>query len=193
MAEMLPVPGAKQSGNFGDARPGNRSHMGTDWAAPIGTPIYTRNNQTGTVTAGGYGNAAGYWQEITYPDGVKETIMHMASPGKQIGTVLPPRSISGIVGNTGASTGPHAHIEVSVNGKKVNPAEFYAGNSSQGGIGNVFNGIFGGLGEGINRLLLIGLGVLILIIGVVLLVASSRTAQDIAEIIPAGKLTKAVN
>jgi murein DD-endopeptidase MepM/ murein hydrolase activator NlpD len=95
-------------------------HTGTDFAAPMGTPIMASGS--GTITrakwCGGGGNCIKIKHNSTY-----ETIYaHMKSfaKGMKVGKKVRQGQVIGYVGSTGMSTGPHLHYEVIVNGKKVN-------------------------------------------------------------------------
>ena len=119
-----PINGARLSSPFGMRKHPilgfNKLHQGTDFAAPLGTPIMASG--TGTVTlakwCGGGGNCVKIKHNSTY-----ETVYaHMSKFAKGIrpGKKVRQGQIIGYVGSTGMSTGPHLHYEVIVNGKKVN-------------------------------------------------------------------------
>ena len=119
-----PINGARLSSPFGMRKHPisgfNKMHQGTDFAAPMGTPIMASGS--GTVTrakwCGGGGNCVKIKHNSTY-----ETVYaHMKSFAKGIrkGKKVKQGQIIGYVGSTGMSTGPHLHYEVIVNGKKVN-------------------------------------------------------------------------
>ena len=119
-----PINGARLSSPFGMRKHPisgfNKMHQGTDFAAPMGTPIMASGS--GTVTrakwCGGGGNCIKIKHNSTY-----ETVYaHMKSfaKGIKVGKKVRQGQIIGYVGSTGISTGPHLHYEVIVNGKKVN-------------------------------------------------------------------------
>ena len=119
-----PINGARLSSSFGMRKHPilgyNKMHRGTDFAAPMGTPIMASGS--GTVTrarwCGGGGNCVKIKHNSTY-----ETIYaHMKAFAKGIkeGRKVKQGQIIGYVGSTGLSTGPHLHYEVLVKGKKVN-------------------------------------------------------------------------
>ena len=119
-----PINGARLSSPFGMRKHPisgfNKMHRGTDFAAPLGTPIMASGS--GTITrakwCGGGGNCIKIKHNSTY-----ETIYaHMKSfaKGIKVGKKVRQGQIIGYVGSTGISTGPHLHYEVVVNGKKVN-------------------------------------------------------------------------
>ena len=119
-----PINGARLSSPFGMRKHPilgyNKKHLGTDFAAPMGTPIMASGS--GTITrakwCGGGGNCIKIKHNSTY-----ETVYaHMKSfaKGMKVGKKVRQGQIIGYVGSTGMSTGPHLHYEVIVNGKKVN-------------------------------------------------------------------------
>tara|TARA_Y100000590_G_scaffold268002_1_gene300964 strand:+ start:301 stop:1608 length:1308 start_codon:yes stop_codon:yes gene_type:complete len=119
-----PINGARLSSPFGMRKHPilgyNKKHLGTDFAAPMGTPIMASGS--GTVIrakwCGGGGNCIKIKHNSTY-----ETVYaHMSSfaKGIKVGKKVKQGQIIGYVGSTGMSTGPHLHYEVIVNGKKVN-------------------------------------------------------------------------
>ena len=119
-----PINGARLSSPFGMRKHPilgyNKKHLGTDFAAPMGTPIMASGS--GTITrakwCGGGGNCIKIKHNSTY-----ETVYaHMQSfaKGIKVGKKVRQGQIIGYVGSTGMSTGPHLHYEVIVNGKKVN-------------------------------------------------------------------------
>jgi murein DD-endopeptidase MepM/ murein hydrolase activator NlpD len=119
-----PINGARLSSPFGMRKHPilgfNKRHLGTDFAAPMGTPIMASGS--GTITrakwCGGGGNCIKIKHNSTY-----ETIYaHMKSfaKGIRVGKKVKQGQIIGYVGSTGMSTGPHLHYEVIINGKKVN-------------------------------------------------------------------------
>ncbi|MDA9852807.1 peptidoglycan DD-metalloendopeptidase family protein [Candidatus Pelagibacter sp.] len=119
-----PINGARLSSAFGMRKHPidgfNKMHRGTDFAAPMGTPIMASGS--GLITrarwCGGGGNCVKIKHNSTY-----ETIYaHMKNFARGIkeGIRIKQGQIIGYVGSTGKSTGPHLHYEVIVNGKKVN-------------------------------------------------------------------------
>ena len=119
-----PINGARLSSNFGYRKHPisgySKLHKGTDFAAPSGTPIYAAGN--GVVERasryGGYGN----YVRIQHANGYETAYAHMLryGPGVKAGHRIRQGEIVGYVGTTGASTGPHLHYEVLVNGSQVN-------------------------------------------------------------------------
>ena len=119
-----PINGARLSSSFGMRKHPiqgfNKMHTGTDFAAPMGTPIMASGS--GTITrakwCGGGGNCIKIKHNSTY-----ETVYaHMKSfaAGMKTNKKVRQGQIIGYVGSTGMSTGPHLHYEVIINGKKIN-------------------------------------------------------------------------
>ena len=119
-----PINGARLSSSFGMRKHPidgyNKIHRGTDFAAPMGTPIMASGS--GVVTrarwCGGGGNCIKIKHNSTY-----ETVYaHMKNFARGIkeGLRVKQGQIIGYVGSTGKSTGPHLHYEVIKNGKKIN-------------------------------------------------------------------------
>ena len=119
-----PINGARLSSSFGMRKHPilgfNKMHKGTDFAAPMGTPIMASGSGTIVLAkwCGGGGNCVKIKHNSTY-----QTIYaHMKNFAKGIkkGKKVKQGQIIGYVGSTGMSTGPHLHYEVVINGKKVN-------------------------------------------------------------------------
>jgi murein DD-endopeptidase MepM/ murein hydrolase activator NlpD len=97
-----------------------RAHKGTDYAAPMGTPVYAAG--AGRVTfrgeKGGYGNVI----EIDHGGGIVTVYGHMSRfAALKAGAHVQQGETIGYVGMTGLATGPHLHYEFHVNGKFVDP------------------------------------------------------------------------
>jgi len=119
-----PINGARLSSSFGMRKHPiqgfNKMHTGTDFAAPMGTPIMASGSGIVVLAkwCGGGGNCIKIKHNSTY-----QTIYaHMKNFAKGIkpGKKVRQGEIIGYVGSTGMSTGPHLHYEVVVNGKKTN-------------------------------------------------------------------------
>ena len=119
-----PINGARLSSSFGMRKHPisgfTKKHTGTDFAAPMGTPIMASG--TGTITRAKWCGGGGYCIKIKHNSTYETIYAHMKSFAKSIkvGKKVKQGQIIGYVGSTGLSTGPHLHYEVIVNGKKVN-------------------------------------------------------------------------
>jgi murein DD-endopeptidase MepM/ murein hydrolase activator NlpD len=99
-------------------------HYGMDFTAPTGTEVYaTGDGKVITVdwSRRGYGNQI----IIDHGYGYKTMYAHLSEFKVRSGQEVKRGDIIGYVGNTGLSTAPHLHYEVYLNGKKVNPINYY--------------------------------------------------------------------
>ncbi|MFD9898304.1 M23 family metallopeptidase [Mesorhizobium sp. NPDC059025] len=96
-----------------------RIHKGTDWAAPVGTPIVAAFD--GEITFQGDGGGYGNLVKITHANGRETRYAHMQkfAIANGIGTKVKAGDVIGYVGTTGLSTGPHLHFELYQNGEAI--------------------------------------------------------------------------
>ena len=96
-------------------------HWGTDFGAPIGTPI--RAPGEGTITQVKRGGSYGLYIQIKHNSEYSTAYAHMSEFHKnsKVGRKVKAGDVIGYVGNTGRSTGPHLHWELIKNGQKINP------------------------------------------------------------------------
>ena len=119
-----PINGARLSSPFGMRKHPidgfNKMHRGTDFAAPMGTPIMASGN--GIIKKAGWCGGGGNCVVIKHNSTYQTVYAHMSKFAKGIrnGVRVRQGQTIGYVGSTGKSTGPHLHYEVIVNGKKVN-------------------------------------------------------------------------
>lgn len=101
-----------------------RAHLGLDFAAPQGTPIYATAD--GRVIDAGF-NTGGYGNRVVINHGYGyETLYgHMYSIKARVGEQVKRGEVIGYIGNTGKSTGPHCHYEVHRNGIPVDPIYYF--------------------------------------------------------------------
>ena len=100
-----------------------KMHNGLDFTAPQGTPIYATGD--GTVKESGPGTGTGNHVIINHGYGYETVYMHMVRIKARQGQRVKRGEVIGWVGNTGASTGPHCHYEVHINGNPVDPVYFF--------------------------------------------------------------------
>jgi len=119
-AAGVTVPGAVtvSGGHYGER---GGAHKGDDLAAPEGSEIIATKH--GTVIEAGPADGFGQWIRIQHDDGTETRVGHMWANGiaVQAGHRVEPGQVVGYVGNNGQSSGPHAHVELLVNGVKVDP------------------------------------------------------------------------
>jgi len=97
-------------------------HRGIDIGLPTGTEILAGIDGIISFagTMGGYGNIV----IIQGNNGLEVRYAHMDSIGVNVGQEINTGDVIGTVGNTGASTGSHLHLEVLRNGQFLNPVFF---------------------------------------------------------------------
>ena len=119
-----PINGARLSSPFGMRKHPidgfNKMHRGTDFAAPMGTPIMASGD--GVIKKVGWCGGGGNCVKIKHNSTYETVYAHMSkfARGIKVGVRVKQGQTIGFVGSTGKSTGPHLHYEVIVNGKKVN-------------------------------------------------------------------------
>ena len=119
-----PINGAKLSSRYGfrihPILGYNQMHQGTDFAAPIGTPVMASG--AGTVEYSGWKGGYGKFISVRHSPVYQTNYAHLQDYAKGIrrGTKVQQGQVIGYLGSTGSSTGPHLHYEVIVNGKKEN-------------------------------------------------------------------------
>ena len=119
-----PINGARLSSPFGMRKHPidgfNKMHRGTDFAAPLGTPIMASGN--GVIKKAGWCGGGGNCVVIKHNSTYQTVYAHMSkfASGIRSGVRVKQGQTIGYVGSTGKSTGPHLHYEVIVNGKKIN-------------------------------------------------------------------------
>ena len=119
-----PINGARLSSPFGMRKHPidgfNKMHRGTDFAAPMGTPIMASGD--GVVKKASWCGGGGNCVLIKHNSTYQTIYAHMSkfAIGIRSGVRVKQGQVIGYVGSTGKSTGPHLHYEVVVNGKKIN-------------------------------------------------------------------------
>jgi len=98
-----------------------RAHMGIDYAAPVGTPIFSVAN--GRVVHQGFSGAFGNLIVLEHPGGYHTYYAHLSNYNSEleVGNEVRRGLEIGYVGTTGRSTGPHLHFELRKDGIYVDP------------------------------------------------------------------------
>ncbi len=96
-----------------------RMHHGVDYAAPIGTPVFSVGE--GVVKFAGWRGGYGKLIIIRHPKGFETRYGHLSSIAVKPGQHVNQGQFIGRVGSTGLSTGPHLHFEVRQHGRLLNP------------------------------------------------------------------------
>jgi murein DD-endopeptidase MepM/ murein hydrolase activator NlpD len=99
-----------------------RMHEGTDFAGPIGTPIYSTAD--GVVTFAGWSSGYGRLIKIQHEFGIETRYAHLNAIRVQVGQRVSQGERIGDMGNSGRSTGPHLHYEIRVGGSPLNPMTY---------------------------------------------------------------------
>ena len=100
---------------YGKVKP----HYGTDFAAPIGTPI--RSTAAGRVVKSGYTRANGNYVLISHNATYSTQYLHMRKRGLKVGTYVEQGDKIGEIGMTGYTSGPHVCYRFWKNGRQVDP------------------------------------------------------------------------
>ena len=98
-----------------------RPHLGIDYAAPYGTPVYAV--ATGIVEFKGRAGASGNLVRIRHTGGYTSHYAHLSRFQRDlaVGDHVDQKQIMGYVGSTGLSTGPHVCFRVKKDGRYVDP------------------------------------------------------------------------
>jgi len=96
-----------------------RAHKGTDYAAPIGTPIEATAN--GTVTESRYAGGNGNYVKIRHNGTYSTQYLHMSKRKVKVGDYVKQGQIIGLIGMTGNTAGPHVCYRFWKNGIQVDP------------------------------------------------------------------------
>ena len=96
-----------------------RAHLGTDFAAPTGTPARTIGD--GVVSFAGVQNGYGNVVFVKHKNNHETVYAHLSKVLVREGQLVSQSDTIGLVGSTGWSTGPHLHLEFRVNGAQQDP------------------------------------------------------------------------
>jgi murein DD-endopeptidase MepM/ murein hydrolase activator NlpD len=143
-----PVEGARISSPFGvrvhPVLGFMKMHNGTDFAAPVGTPIYAAGD--GIVEFAGMKGPNGNFTKILHPNGWETLYLHQSLilPGVVAGAHVSQSQEIGLVGATGVDsaghstvTGPHLHYEVHINNTPVDPMSIAVGQGQSLAVGDM--------------------------------------------------------
>jgi len=96
-----------------------KPHLGTDFAAPIGSPIMSTAN--GQVIASKYRGGNGNYVKIRHNATYTTQYLHMKKRKVKVGQYVKQGDIIGWVGMTGNTSGPHVCYRFWKNGRQVDP------------------------------------------------------------------------
>ncbi len=95
-----------------------KAHLGTDYAAPTGTPIMATGD--GVVIASTFSKYNGNFVKIRHNSTYTTQYLHMSKRAVKVGEHVAQSDIIGYVGSTGLATGPHVCYRFWKNGRQVN-------------------------------------------------------------------------
>ena len=126
----LPVAGTitSQFGHRVDPITGEvSSHTGTDIACAEGTPILAAADGTVTVanSLDSWGGSYGYYIQIDHGGGPETLYAHCSSICVTTGQQVQAGQVIGYVGHTGRVTGNHLHLEVRIDGNRVDAMQYF--------------------------------------------------------------------
>jgi murein DD-endopeptidase MepM/ murein hydrolase activator NlpD len=98
-----------------------RPHLGIDYAAPRGTPVWAVAD--GTVIFRGYSGGFGKLVKLRHANGYVSYYGHLSRfpRGMRVGQRVQQKEVIGYVGSTGLTTGPHLHYQLMQHGRWVDP------------------------------------------------------------------------
>ena len=96
-------------------------HSGIDLAAPEGTQVFAC--KAGEITRTGFNTTYGNFIIIRHYNGLTSVYAHLSKILITKGEKINGGTLIGLVGTTGASTGPHLHFELRKNGSTTNPGK----------------------------------------------------------------------
>jgi murein DD-endopeptidase MepM/ murein hydrolase activator NlpD len=108
--------------NMADARKGTIFHGGIDIAVDRGTPI--RAAASGYVTEAGWDDSYGYYVQVDHGYGIKTLYAHADMLVVSKGERVAQGQTIAYSGNTGRSTAPHLHFQVTQNNVPVDPLKY---------------------------------------------------------------------
>lgn len=99
----------------------HKAHLGTDFAAPRGTPVFATAN--GVVSRAGRTRGNGNFVKIKHNKTYSTQYLHFNRIAKGIRPGVPVKQgqVIGYVGSTGLATGPHVCYRFWKNGRQVDP------------------------------------------------------------------------
>jgi murein DD-endopeptidase MepM/ murein hydrolase activator NlpD len=104
-----------------------KAHLGIDYAAPTGTPVWA--SASGRVVEVGMKRGSGNTIVLAHASGLSTRYYHLSryARGLHVGQTVKQKDVIGFVGATGLATGPHLHFSVTKNGAFVDPSKLQVG------------------------------------------------------------------
>lgn len=100
-----------------------KAHLGVDYAAPVGTPVWA--SAGGKVVECAMKSGSGNTVVINHGGGYATRYYHLSrfAGGLKAGKTVKQKEVIGYVGTTGLSTGPHLHFSLTQGGVFVDPSK----------------------------------------------------------------------
>ena len=95
-----------------------RAHMGTDYGAPVGTPVQSIGS--GRVVFAGLKGGEGNMVQVSHANGYETMYLHLSKMFVRPGERIEIGKTIGLVGSTGLSTGPHLDFRILQHGQYKN-------------------------------------------------------------------------
>ena len=114
---IKPISGGFMTSGF-EARWGS-FHYGVDWACSTGTSVMA--SCSGTVVSAGWAGSYGYSIVLDHGNGVQTRYAHLSQILVEYGQFVNQGDVIAYSGSTGFSTGPHIHLEIIMDGVRVDP------------------------------------------------------------------------
>lgn len=95
-----------------------RPHLGTDYGAPLGTPVQSIGS--GRVVYAGWKGGAGNIVQIAHANGYETMYLHLSRMYVRTGEHVEIGKTIGLVGRTGLATGPHLDFRILQRGQYKN-------------------------------------------------------------------------
>lgn len=127
-AWVWPVPGYEEVSNpFGirvhPITGKESSHDGVDLSAPEGVAVLAV--RSGTVAEIGWDDTDGNYVLLDHGDGLTTLYGCLSTVSVQTGQAVAQSEVLGAVGQTGAATGPHLHLEAAQDGARYDPLTWF--------------------------------------------------------------------
>jgi murein DD-endopeptidase MepM/ murein hydrolase activator NlpD len=124
---MAPLRHARITSNYSSARRHpilkiTRPHRGIDYAASIGTPVWSVAD--GVVIQRSWTGGNGNLVQVRHANGYVSSYAHLSryADGLRVGDRVEQKQVIGFVGQTGLATGPHVCFRIQKNGRYVDPS-----------------------------------------------------------------------
>lgn len=124
---IRPISGGRITSYFGyrdtpNVAGATSNHQAVDWATPMGSSVYASCG--GTVVKAGWIGSYGYAIYIDHEGGRQTRYAHLSKILVSVGQKVSQGDRIALSGSTGASTGPHLHFEIRINGRAVDPLKY---------------------------------------------------------------------